>query len=35
MGQLLGILDAMSKLKDDALQGISNYTGDPVVTGDG
>ena len=25
---------AMTKLKDDALTGISNYTGDPVVTGE-
>lgn len=34
MGQLLGTMDAMVKLKDDALAGISNYTGDPVVSGD-
>jgi hypothetical protein len=34
MGQLMGIMDNMVKLKDDALAGISNYTGDPVVSGD-
>ena len=34
MGQLLGIMDSMVKLKDDALAGISSYTGDPVVSGD-
>lgn len=34
MGQLLGLMDSMVKLKDDALAGISNYTKDPVVSGD-
>jgi hypothetical protein len=34
MGQLIGTMDAMVKLKDDALAGISAYTGDPVVSGE-
>jgi hypothetical protein len=34
MGQLADRMDAMVKLKDDALTGISNYTGDPPVSGE-
>jgi hypothetical protein len=34
MGKLIDTMDAMVKLKDDALAGISAYTGDPVVTGE-
>jgi hypothetical protein len=34
MGKLIDTMDAMVKLKDDALTGISNYTGDPPVSGE-
>jgi hypothetical protein len=34
MSQLMGTMDAMVKLKDDAIAGISNYTGDPPVSGE-
>jgi hypothetical protein len=34
MGQLADRMDAMVKLKDDALNGISLYTGDPPVSGE-
>ncbi|KIG17431.1 hypothetical protein DB30_03350 [Enhygromyxa salina] len=34
MGKLKDTMDAMVKLKDDALAGIGNYTENPVVSGD-
>lgn len=34
MGKLIDTMDAMVKLKDDALAGIANYTGDPPVSGE-
>jgi hypothetical protein len=34
MGKLIDTMDAMVKLKDDAIAGISNYTGDPPVSGE-
>ncbi|PRP98118.1 hypothetical protein [Enhygromyxa salina] len=34
MGKLKDTMDAMVKLKDDALAGIGNYTENPVISGD-
>lgn len=34
MGKLKDTMDAMVKLKDDALAGIGNYTDNPIVNGD-
>jgi hypothetical protein len=34
MGQLKDTMEAMVKLKDDALTGIGNYTDNPIVNGD-
>ncbi|MCA9684108.1 MAG: hypothetical protein KC457_18050 [Myxococcales bacterium] len=34
MGKLKGELDGMVKLKDEALEGISNYTNDPQLDGE-